>query len=344
MKRYNQSAAVIGMGGISSVHVKSLQTLGVPITAICDNKPDRAKVAHDELGCAYFTDYNEMLKAGGFDVLHICLPHYLHATVAVAALLAGYHVVCEKPMATTVEDAHKMLAAVKTSGKELEIVFQNRYNATSQAVKAVLDAGALGKVTGGWLQVTWHRTESYYSQSDWRGHWATEGGGVLINQSIHTFDLMNFFLGAPESVSGSVANRAHPSIEVEDMAEGVIMYGDVPISFFVNNYHPYDAPVRLEVVCENGRATIDGDMATVTYADGRVEKYSNDDNVPDLQGKAYWGYSHVKQFEAFYDVLNGKAASRVCGLEGMRTQQLINGIYEAAKTVDVIFGKSDHLS
>jgi len=332
MKRYNQSAAIIGMGGISSVHVKSLQTLGIPITAICDNKPDRAKAVGKELECAHYTDYNQMLSTGGFDVLHICLPHFLHAPVAEAALLGGYHVVCEKPMATTMEDAHKMLVAAKTSGKELEIIFQNRYNATSQAIKAALETGDLGKVTGGWLQVTWHRPESYYSLSDWRGRWATEGGGVLINQSIHTFDLMNFFLGAPDSVSASTHNRAHPTIEVEDMAEGVIMYGDAPVSFFVNNYHPYNAPVALEIVCENGRATINGDLATITYGDGRVVTCSIDDNVPDLQGKAYWGYSHVKQFEAFYDVLNGKAAARVCGLEGMGTQRLINGIYEAAKT------------
>jgi len=234
-------------------------------------------------------------------------------------------------MATTVADAEEMIAAASKSNAKLEIIFQNRYNPGSMAIKKALESGKLGPAQSGWLQVTWLRDESYYSQSDWRGRWATEGGGVLINQSIHTFDLMNYFLGNPTSVSGSIANRAHPSIEVEDVAEGVINYDDVKVSFFVNNYHPYNAPVALELICENGRATLSDDTATITYNDGLIETSKADDTTTTLYGKSYWGYSHIKQIKDFYQRLTNSTEGGICGMEGLRTQRLINGIYEAAR-------------
>ena len=331
MKTDSYNAAVIGLGSISQVHIRALEDMGIPITAVCDNKPAIAQSVGSKLNCAHYTCYEDMLSQGGFQVLHICLPHYLHAPVAIAALKKGVHVVCEKPMATTVQDGEAMIAAARESGARLEIVFQNRYNSASVAIKAALDSGKLGRVLGGWLRVTWYRDEAYYTQSDWRGRWATEGGGVLINQSIHTFDLMNYFLGNPTAVSASVANRAHPYIEVEDVAEGVIAYGDINISFFVNTYHPYNAPVSLEIMCENGKISLSGSTASITYNDGQEADSYSAEGAKNPYAKDYWGSSHAAQFAAFYDSLKGKPAQGVCGAEGLRTQRLINGIYDSAK-------------
>ncbi|MCL2404936.1 MAG: Gfo/Idh/MocA family oxidoreductase [Defluviitaleaceae bacterium] len=331
MKTANYRAAVIGLGLISNVHIKALEDIGITIVAVCDNKPERAKAMGQQLNCVSYTCHEAMISAGGFDVLHNCLPHYLHAPISTAALEKGFHVVCEKPMATTVADAKTMLAAAAASGAKLEIIFQNRYNPSTMAIKQALDSGELGQVLGGWLRVTWYRGEDYYTNNDWRGRWATEGGGALINQSIHTFDLMNYFLGNPTRVNASVANRAHPSIEVEDVAEGIIAYGDINVSFYINTFHPYNAPVALEIVCENGIAAISGKTATITYKDGReAAKYVNDD-TENVHAKDYWGYSHITQIAAFYDALAGKAAKGVCGAEGLRTQRLVNGIYDSSK-------------
>ena len=324
-------AAIVGLGSVYPMHMKSLEMLGISITAVCDNKPDIAKAAGEQLKCPYYTDYETMLAKGGFDTLHICLPHYLHAPVAIAALNRGIHVICEKPMATNITDAEAMIDAAKHGGAKLEIIFQNRYNPSSQLIKTAMDSRELGRVIGGWLRVTWHRNESYYSQSDWRGRWATEGGGALINQSIHTFDLMNYFLGNPTAVNASIANRAHPFIEVEDVAEGIIKYGDTNISFFVNTYHPYDAPVSLEIICENGRAFLNGAEAFIYYKDGREETANANDGTKGPFGKDYWGNAHIRQIQAFYDALAGKAVTGVSGAEGIRTQRLINGIYDSAK-------------
>ncbi|MCL2362040.1 MAG: Gfo/Idh/MocA family oxidoreductase [Defluviitaleaceae bacterium] len=323
-------AAIIGLGGVSSVHINSLDAIGIPITALCDINPELRK-----RDCLFFTDYESMLAHGGFDVLHICLPHYLHAPVAIAALRRGIHVICEKPMATTVKDAESMIAASKESGAMLEIIFQNRFNPSTQGIKAIINSGELGRVTGGWIQVTWHRTQAYYEAARWRGTWTEGGGGVLINQAIHTFDLMNYIvsdtLGNPTSITGFMANRALPSIEVEDVVEGRIVYGDVNISYYANSYHPYDAPVRLEIVCENGRASLTGDVATITYNDGPTKTINNEENPHELFGKHYWGYSHIRQIQVFYDNLSGKAAPRVPGSEGLRVQRIVNGIYDSAR-------------
>ena len=330
MKIENHNAAVIGLGSISPVHIKALENIGIPITAVCDNKPALARDMGSKLNCAHFTGYADMLAQGGFDVLHICLPHHLHAPVAIAALKKGVHVVCEKPMATTVEDSEAMIVAAKEGNSRLEIIFQNRYNPASAAIKATLQEGKLGKVLGGWLQVTWHRDDAYYTESDWRGRWATEGGGVLINQSIHTFDLMNYFLGSPNLVSASVANRAHPVIEVEDVAEGVIFYGDVRVSFYVNTFHPYNAPASLEIVCEKGKILLRGSTASITHNDGRVAALAADNTKNDV-AKDYWGYSHIRQLSAFYDSLKGKPAQTVSGSEGLITQRTINAIYDSSR-------------
>ncbi|MCL1862056.1 MAG: Gfo/Idh/MocA family oxidoreductase [Defluviitaleaceae bacterium] len=311
-------AAIVGMGNIAPMHIKSLEAIGVEVAAVCDIK----------LVPPAFADYKEMLDAGGFDVLHVCLPHHLHAEVSIAALERGVHVLCEKPMATTVSDAEAMLAAAKKSGAKLSVVFQNRHNPGAQLIKSVLQSGELGAVKSGWLRVTWCRDESYYATSTWRGKWATEGGGVLINQSIHAFDMANYFLGNPTAVDANIANRAHPSIEVEDVAEGIIYYGDIVISFFVNTYHPYDAPAGIELICENGSAKLIGEDATVTYANGQEKTAGADMEAQRQFGmKSYWGVSHVKHIKAFYETLETEQ-----NCSGLQTQKLINGIYDSAKS------------
>jgi predicted dehydrogenase len=335
MNRMNLRAAIVGLGGIYPMHTKSLAEIDVPVAAVCDSKAERAEKAANHTGGRAFTDYKKMLAAGGFDVLHICLPHYLHAPVAIDALQAGYHVLCEKPMATTVADASAMITAAEKSGKTLSIVFQNRYNPGPRLIKEAINSGALGAIQTGWLRITWFRNAEYYTSSDWRGKWATEGGGVLINQSIHTFDLMNHFLGTPTRIDAGIANRAHPEIEVEDVAEGVIFYGkdgSIPISFFVNSYHPYDAPIALEIIGTKGRVSLVGEDALVTLADGTTRTAGADTDAQKKFGmKDYWGVSHIIQIKAFYEALQKGEPPEVTAESALETQRLINGIYEAAK-------------
>jgi len=328
-------SAIAGCGAIAPLHIAALNDLGIQVTAVSD--PDVSKTKRYQDATAY-TDYQSMVDAGGFDVLHICLPHYLHAPAAIYAMEHGIHVLCEKPMATTMEDAEEMIKVAKANDVNLGIIFQNRYNPGSQLIKKALDSGALGKVLNGWLKVTWHRNEKYYTESGWRGKWDTEGGGVLINQSIHTFDLMNYFMGGkPSYIEASIANRAHPAIEVEDVAEGIIAYGspgeEVKVSFYATTMFPYDAPVMLELICEKGRVTMTGDGAVIEYANGTIEKSIPEDDKSLPPGtKSYWGVSHSKQIQAFYESLAKNEKPEIDGEAAIITQKLINGIYESGKS------------
>jgi len=328
----NFKAAIVGLGAIAPMHITPLEALGISITAVCDKDLEKANAVAAQTGAKAYTCYQEMLKTGGFDVVHICLPHFLHAPVAIEAMNAGYHVLTEKPMATTIACAREMISTAKANAVTLGVIFQNRYSPGATLIKETLESGALGKVTGGWIRVTWHRNDEYYSSSDWRGKWATEGGGALINQSIHSFDMMTHFIGAPTYVEASIANRAHPAIEVEDIAEGVITYGQIPVSFFVNTYHPYDAPASVEVICENGKASLIGEDAEIVFHDGKKLTAGADKAAMQQYGvKVYWGVSHVKQIKSFYESLAAGTPPIIDGEQGLRTQMLINSIYESAK-------------
>ena len=324
-------AAIVGLGNIAPMHIKPLNTIGISIVAVCDKDMNTANKFAKELNCTAYDDYKKMLEIGGFDVLHICLPHYLHAPVANYAFSKGIHVLTEKPMATTVNDAEEMIKNAKNSGKTLGVIFQNRYNSNVELIKNTLESGQLGNVISGWLRVTWHRGDNYYASSDWRGISEKEGGGVLINQSIHTFDLMNYFLGNPTKVKAKVANLAHPTIEVEDIAEGVITYGDTRISFFVNTFHPNDAPISFELICENGRIEAVGENAKITWNNGKIENATADTDAQKEYGmKTYWGVSHIKQIKDFYNDLSQNKKVKIDGESAIITQKLISGIYESS--------------
>jgi len=325
-------AAIVGLGSIYPMHAKPLVSQGIQITSVCDKNLEQARTVAQEFGAKAYTDYKEMLADGGFDVLHVCLPHYLHAPVAIDALNAGYHVLTEKPMATTIADAEKMISAARANNVYLGVIYQNRYSPGAMLIKETLASGELGAVLNGYIRVTWNRGEKYYTESEWRGKWDTEGGGVLINQSIHSFDMVNFFLGQPTCIQASIANRAHPYIEVEDVAEGVITYGNAKVSFYVSTIHPYDAPACIEIFCENGKASLVGEDATIELANGKKITAGADRAAQQQFGmKSYWGVSHIKQISDFYDAIKKGKPLAISGEEGLITQRVINCIYAAAK-------------
>ena len=328
---------IVGCGNIFLMHAAPVaKRENLELVAVCDVKEDRAKEKAEQFNCAYYLDYIEMIEKENLDVLHICLPHYLHASVATFAAERKIHVLTEKPMSIEYEDAKKMVSTAKENEVALGVIFQNRYNPGSCLIKEMLMNGVLGKIKGGKLSVTWDRSDEYYSQSDWKGTWEKEGGGVVIDQAIHTMDLMRWFVDDEiDYVDASISNRAHERIEVEDTAEGVIKYKNgVLTSFQTINYYTYDAPVTIELHCENGNANMIADKAIVTLNDGREFIADNNPNETFSYGggaKGYWGVSHVKQIKNFYDALEGKCDIDITGEEAMKTQKMICAIYESGK-------------
>ncbi len=325
MKKLN--VAIIGCGNVSKVHfAATVQSDKAVLRAACDVKPDRAEAAGKKYSVPHFVDYRDVLELD-LDAIHICTPHHTHAEIARAALKKGIHVLTEKPMAISLADADDMIACAKTNNRYLGVIFQNRYNPSSQAMKEVVESGELGTLKGARAYVTWYRPDDYYSKSDWKGTWDKEGGGVLIDQAIHTLDLLQWVVGGIDSIEASINNRTHQLIDVEDVAEATVYFKNGTIgNIYATNYYTYDADVMLEIHGEKGRARVEKDDATIEV-EGKDIRVVKQIQEAEAQGKSYWGVSHKTQIEAFYDaVLTGKPLE-IDGHEGRKALELVRAIY-----------------
>jgi UDP-N-acetyl-2-amino-2-deoxyglucuronate dehydrogenase len=327
---------IIGCGAICRTHADAIKAIeGIELVACSDIIEEKAVKLSEEYNCDYYTDYRELLKNCNVDVIHICTPHYLHAEMAVNSMKAGKHVLVEKPMAISSKDALEMISVAKETGKKLGVCFQNRYNTTSQKIIEVLRSGNTGKIKGAKAFVTWNRGASYYKSDEWRGTWAKEGGGVLINQSIHTLDLLQWFLGEADSLKAKIDNTLLKDvIEVEDTAEGIIKFQGGSIGlFYMTNCYVADSPVEIEIVCENAVLKLSEDL-TIVYADGDIEKVKN---ISKKTGeKACWGLSHQYLFEDFYNKLIKKEPFLIDEKEAIKTVQLIEAIYKSSQTNEFV--------
>jgi predicted dehydrogenase len=212
-------------------------------------------------------------------------------------------VLLEKPIAHTLDEGERLAVVAEDSTSVLGVCFQNRYNDTARTLREMLDGGGLGRILGARASVTWFRDAAYYTRRDWRGRWATAGGGLLMNQAIHTLDLLQWFVGPVTDVRGTVATLAlHDVIEVEDTAALRMQHrtaaGDTVGSvFYATNGHVENAPATVEIITEHARLRLDTDL-TVTHHDGRVEIFRP--ATVATGERAYWGASHGLLIEDFY--------------------------------------------
>lgn len=302
---------IIGCGNMGAVHARVLNK--IEQTELCVFADVYMKRAEEYSGrfsegqAKVFHSFENMLEAEDLDVLHICTPHYCHVPMAIEALGKGLHVFMEKPPAISREQFEKLFAASRQSTGRLGICFQNRYNETTRKVNELLAKGVLGRIKGGRAFVTWHRDEAYYRESPWRGKLREAGGGVLMNQSVHTLDLLLSWLGRPIRTEATMINHhLKEGIEVEDTLEAYMVFteGEEPVraSFYATTAYAADAPVFVELICENGFIRLDGN--TVQYRTKEQEGLVVwNAGQPDYPGKAYWGGGHEACIRDFYRCL-----------------------------------------
>ena len=326
---------VIGCGRISVMHFVSIGSIDeVELVACCDIKKERADAAAKEYGVKAYTSYEEMLDTEKLDAVHLCLPHHLHCKVAIAAFERGVHVLTEKPMDIDYASAENAVKKAKELGVTFGVIFQCRYNNSAKLVKDAVTSGRLGKVISARSTLTWTRPDDYYASSDWKGTWDKEGGGVVIDQAIHSIDLTRWVIDSEvESVSCSMANRGHELVDVEDSAEGLVTFKNgVKYGFYCMNNYGCDEPIEIRLLCEKGRVVFGYDDALITYNDGTTESAHQDENKLSYKGgKDYWGIHHVKQIRQFYNALLGREALEISGEEALKTHKLIMDIYECGK-------------
>ena len=327
--------AVIGCGRVSVMHLGSIALLeDAELVACCDIKQDRAEYMAKKYNAKAYTSYEEMLSNEQLDAVHICLPHYLHAKVACYAFEKGVHVLSEKPMDVDLESAENAVRLAKEKGVLYGVIMQCRYNNSAKLVKKALQSGKLGKILSARSVLTWTRPDSYYAESDWKGTWDKEGGGVVIDQAIHSIDLVNWMVDSEvDTVSCSMANRGHKIVKVEDSAEGLITYKNgVRYGFYCMNNYACDEPIEIRLYCEKGKVVFGYDDAYILYDNGEEEEAHQDENTTEYEGgKDYWGFQHIRQIGQFYNAVLGKEALDISADEALKTHRLIMKIYETGK-------------
>lgn len=307
---------------------------GARLAAVCDTDPERARAFGERYGVPAFLSAGEMLdKAGSaIDVLSILTPSGSHARQTIELAPHGKHIVVEKPMALTLTDADAMIRACDVAGVKLFVVKQNRFNPPVVKLREAFEAGRFGKLVMGSVRVRWRRDQDYYDQDSWRGTWA-EDGGVFANQASHHVDLLEWFLGEPESVYAN-ARTALADIETEDTGVAVIRFasGALGVVEATTAARPDNLEGSLSILGEKGSVEVAGfavnEIRTWRFADPRPEDADMQDrarsNPPDV-----YGFGHAAYLRNVVECIHHGGKALVDGLEGRKSLELISAIYES---------------
>lgn len=315
-----KNVCIVGYGAIGPVHAAAInKTENARLYAVCDIKKDRTQKCKEEYDVIAYDDFEKALLDENIHSVHICTPHYLHFEMIKKALAAGKDVVVEKPVTRTKEEFEELFAIPEHN--RVCVVLQNRYNPCMQTLRKIVKSGEMGAVKTLKGILTWCRDAEYYAQDEWRGQEETEGGGVLINQAIHTLDYFGFAVGEIESARAQMTNFSVSEIEVEDtLAAYLTLENGVKGVFFATNSYGEDSNPEFEVVLEKG---------TLLYCGGKLYKNGviiEEDEKPSI-GKNCWGQGHEALFRKYYD-----AGEYFTPEDAKNTMNTVFALYESAKT------------
>jgi predicted dehydrogenase len=338
--------AVIGAGVIGNVHCHALRTLdGVDLVAIADLNESKAEAVAGKYGVPSFTaDVEALLHREDIDAVTICTPSGLHADVAVAALTAGKHVVVEKPIDISLAAADRIIAAEESSGKRVAVISQHRFDRSTEKVMAAAESGNLGRITSAIASHAWWRGQSYYDSGEWRGTWALDGGGAVMNQTVHTINLMVTILGTPVEVFAYTARLAHERIEVEDTAVAVVKFSSGALGIIHGTTAAYPGlDASLRIFGSKGSAIISNDELTFFHenagdapeigmpdAANPPNQVTADDRL--LAADQALGMGHRAQLADFADAVRTGGPVRVGTSEARTSLSVILALYESAAT------------
>lgn len=331
-------AAVIGLGDISFIHLGAIERNdGIDLCAACDIDETVRERAPESV--SFYTDYGEMIERERPDCVHVCLPHWLHYPVTRRAVELGVNVFCEKPLAIDAAEAAAFSELERAHPEvKIGIDLQNRLNESVEALKAIIASGERGAVTGIRGSVPWWRPEAYYTTKPWRGKWATAGSGTMMNQSIHTLDLMYFLAGPVKSLRGSMSQICGYDIEVEDTVACSLEFSCGAHGFFeATNANFKNESVQLAVDLEGGRFLIRDNRLIEVSEDGSETMLVEDAKLPGA--KFYYGASSEKLIARFYRALEGEGDAYVHVHEAEPVIHLIDAIKESSR-----FGRAVELS
>ena len=327
--------ALVGCGRISKNHVESLNKHAkhAELVAVCDVDEQALEAAQAATRAEAFKRYEDLLAKSGADVVVLSTPSGLHAEQAIAAAAAGKHVITEKPMATRWQDGKRMVAACDAAGVRLFVVKQNRRNATLQLLKRAIEQKRFGRIYMASINVFWNRPQEYYDAAQWRGTWEFDGG-AFMNQASHYVDLLDWMIGPVESVQAYTATLAR-DIEVEDSGVLALRWrsgalGSMSVTMLT---YPKNLEGSITVIGEHGTVRIGGlavnEIQHWEFADKRAE----DERVREAsyETTSVYGFGHPLYYENVIQTLRGEAEPETDGREGLRSLELLVGIYISAR-------------
>lgn len=336
---------IVGCGVVSASHIDSyLEIPDVEIRAFCDLLPKRLKATTEkyaDVGARELTDYKEMLADPEIHALSICTGHATHEAIAIDALQAGKHVLCEKALTINNESLDRMLAAAAETNCVAAGIFQHRFDQIYRSLREIIQSGQLGQLLTISLQHQCLRPAGYYTQDAWRGSWAEEGGSLLINQSIHFLDLLQWMTGGVASVTAFISNLAHVGvIETEDCATAsMVLQNGALASFTATSGSNREWNSAFQIIGTKGHICIDdGKLVSLSHTDEEQEKLIQTKltGVKELDGvegaKSYYGPSHPAQVHDFVKAIQDKREPYVGFNSAGDTVRLVLAIYESART------------
>ncbi|HJQ28200.1 MAG TPA: Gfo/Idh/MocA family oxidoreductase [Rubrobacter sp.] len=331
---------IIGAGTISKVHARAIDGIeATRLVAVAEPREDAGRHLAGEYGAEWHVDTETLLGRNDVDVVVLCTPSGLHADHAVAAAASGKHVITEKPMAITTEGMDRMILACSEAGVSLSVIFQYRFNRDAVRLKRALDAGLFGRPVLGNALVHWHRTQEYYEEKGgWRGTWALDGGGALMNQSVHAIDLLQWILGPVESLSAYTDTLTH-DIETEDVASAAVRFTSGALGAIQGTTSTHaDYPLKIELRGTQGSATFEGARLT-HWRPARDEELLSEEEqevFPDVPDETF-GAAHERQLRAIFTALDNGSEPPIPGEEARKAVEIILGIYRSAREGEVVY-------
>ena len=349
---------VVGCGSIGPTHGAAIRQIPqeAELIAVADVIADRARNMAQKFDVKrIYSEFKELLADKDLDVICICTPSGMHADMAIAAMQAGKHVIVEKPMDVTLEACDRMIAAEDKTGKKLTIISQHRFDAATQMVKEAIDSGKLGKIILADAHVKWWRTQEYYYSGELRGTWKWDGGGSLMNQGVHTVDVLQYLVGGVNKIWAQTRTGAHKDIEVEDIAVAAMDFSCGAVGTLTATTAAYKGfPVRIDIYGTEGSAVIEGDRLkcmmlkngqtivgeegaaahAVSVAQGgtaSVKDQAAGRKASDKQG-ATWGDSHRAQMQNFLQAIRTHGKPMIDGRAARKPLEIIMGVYKSQKT------------
>ncbi|MBE5797761.1 MAG: Gfo/Idh/MocA family oxidoreductase [Clostridiales bacterium] len=327
--------AIVGTGNISHAHVQAYLTFPerCEIVALVDIVPEKAQRMKEKYGlnADVYDDHQQLLSRGDIDLVDVCTPPYVHASISINCLRSGKNVVCEKPMAASLEECDAMLRARDESGMKLSIIAQNRFRQPIANLKALLDSGIAGPVRSAQVDSFWWRGHCYYDLW-WRGTWEKEGGGCTLNHAVHHIDMLCWMMGLPQRVTSVLANVAHDNAEVEDLSASILQYPGALAQLTASVVHHAEEQ-QLIFQCEKAKIAAPFSVyASSSKGNGFPERNEVlEQEIADFAAqlpRVRWD-GHTGQLENVLTALETGTPVAIGGEDGRRTIELITAIYKA---------------